>query len=211
MQEIITHFFYGLGQETIAGIGAAVGATIIYVLNKLYLFWKQRKSKRSPSVARLNEIDINVYKVLAEAMVYTSADRVYVIQFHNGTYFLNNTDLLKMSCTHEITKTGISREQEKFQDLVVSKFPKVINELITHPIIGLSIKSFDGYYFSELMKNRGAKTCILTAIKGAGMIEGYLGIDYLEEIENIEDVVQKYRNFVLSISAKIGSTLREKN
>jgi hypothetical protein len=77
---------------------------------------------------------------LTELMVQTKADRAFVVQFHNGTYYINKANQMKMSCTHEIVKEGISREQENLQDVILSRTPIVAIDLLSKPYVRVSIQ-----------------------------------------------------------------------
>ena len=48
------------------------------------------------------------------------ADRIYIMQFHNGGYFYTNSPMQKASVTYERNSDGLERISDKFQNVLVS-------------------------------------------------------------------------------------------
>lgn len=69
---------------------------------------------------QIHQQNIQINNKLVELLVRMNADRVYIIQFHNGSKFSNNTPIWRISCTHEICQKGISYEIHNTQNLLAS-------------------------------------------------------------------------------------------
>jgi hypothetical protein len=57
-------------------------------------------------------------------------DRVSICQFHNGGKFLNGRSMKKFSMTYESTALGIEKIKRKYQNVMVSEFPKMVAEML---------------------------------------------------------------------------------
>lgn len=57
-------------------------------------------------------------------------DRVSICQFHNGGKFLNGRSMKKFSMTYEATALGIEKIKRKYQNVLVSEFPKMVAAML---------------------------------------------------------------------------------
>jgi hypothetical protein len=208
MYEIIIEKF---GIEVATGIGGALVGLIIYASKMAWNAWlshKERKiTEEKEMIPRLVKRDIGVYRDLTELLVAVGADRAFVMQFHNGTYYVNKGNQMKMSCTHEIVREGISREQEDMQDILLSRFPSTVNDLLSSPYTSVSTKD-QSYFFAQMLKNQGVNRCIMAVIKDGEIVEGFLGVSFLAD-ENVNE--EEVGKLVIDYSQRIGYTLRKKD
>lgn len=72
-----------------------------------------------------------VYTELVEARASSNSDRSYVLRFHNGSDFLPDNPIWKVSCTHETVRGGVSYGSSGFQNVLVSRLHKIIDPVIT--------------------------------------------------------------------------------
>ena len=112
---------------------AMLGGTafIIYECATLSTYLKRvatRKTKKFvkdfPSLIDMNS---RVLTKLKHAKSELNADRVVVVQFHNGCQNLSGIDFAKMSCTHEAVRPGLKPAQADFLNLPVSAFSYLTN------------------------------------------------------------------------------------
>jgi hypothetical protein len=214
MYEIIVQKF---GIEVATGIGGAVAALVVYAVKKGWQMWtskKERKIKEEKEmIPRLVKRDIGVYRDLTELLVQMKADRAFIMQFHNGMYYANKGSQMKMSCTHEIVREGISREQEDMQDMLLSKFPQVISDLLSNPFVCFLTKEKDhAYYFSQLLKSQGVEKVFLSLIRDGDVLEGFLCVSYLQDESHHEGMSEdEAGKLTQDYANKIGFTLRKKD
>lgn len=100
-------------------LGYAAGAAILYIL-----FFIRDRFKKHPGTIKKN--DVGIYKAVYEEMsllMATGADRVYILEFHNGTEFSSNILQWKLSCTYELARNGVSRMQDRLQNIMASTLP----------------------------------------------------------------------------------------
>lgn len=205
---IVLEVIKGIDPETMMTLGAGLAGFVGYYVNKSIGSIKahfKKKAERA-SVPELVKKDIGVYRDLTELLVQTEADRTFVIQFHNGTYYMNKAGQMKMSCTHEIVKDGVSREQDKMQDLLLSKYSSMVNSVIGSPYVEVCVKK-DNYYFAQLLRSQGVETCLLCVIKDDDIIEGLIGANYLEG----HDKPKGAEEAIMTFTKKIGFLLRSQD
>lgn len=161
-----------------------------------------------------------------------SADRSYVFQFHNGSYFNTRQPIWKVSCTNESCAQGVDYEAMKLVDYPCNF---IIDSL--YPFFGGSVKGasrLDGdgdpakgvYYFDIdqmkdgmtkcLFENQGKKTVILSPLISPmdSRIVGFVGLDFLEytpKPENFELIRKLSTNIAYSIEKTFLAKKKEKN
>lgn len=77
-----------------------------------------------------------IYTALVELRALTDADRAYVIQFHNGHEFLLSNPVWKLTCTHEVVRSGVTYEASNIQNLLVSRVTEIIGPIIAGDFSG---------------------------------------------------------------------------
>lgn len=105
-------------------------AFIIYLIDRIMTYFKGRKE--SPGSAFENSTGINdeVMPLLFTLMMDYSAIRVFILQFHNGEKFYTGQDILKMTVTHEVWRTGQPRIKSSINGVIVDDHThKVAGEL----------------------------------------------------------------------------------
>lgn len=141
---------------------------------------------------KLTEINKNIDDTLKEMLLQTKADRVSLVQYHNGGKGVNKQAFLKMSMTNEQIQLDVRPFMSEFKDQfrsVLGYFTHEINEkgfcYIENP--NDIIKDDIGMY--EFMKNRGLQAKYGWAIHGKdGYALGFICIEY-ESRENINTAI----------------------
>lgn len=145
--------------------------------------------KRAKNIARkadpiLSETqnNENIYTALDYLMGQMGADRAYIMQFHNGSYYVSGRSQQKFSCTHEIVLPGISREYEFSKNHIVSNFHDYINKLINEGSFAYSdIESAPDHAFVMMAQDKGVRSIYNVPIKTLNdTVIGILGVDYVK-------------------------------
>jgi hypothetical protein len=89
-------------------VGLALLAGIIIAVPAFHAVLKRRK-KKSKKIVNNSYIKCHtrVHEYLTELRVILDSARTYVIQFHNGSEFLDGNSMKKMSITHESCSEGV--------------------------------------------------------------------------------------------------------
>jgi hypothetical protein len=93
--------------------GVVSAATAVFGMY-LKMRYDEKKSKEFSYDPRLHS---NVISALEYTMQKTEADRVYVLEFHNGEHYFSGRSQQKLSCTYEVVSEGISCESQTIQNL----------------------------------------------------------------------------------------------
>jgi hypothetical protein len=96
-------------------------------------FFNMMKEKRAKQNSRNKlsqqiETDEIVHSTLREIRRKYNADRIYVIQFHNGGNFYTSSAMQKASVTYERCSDGLERITEKIQNVFVSHYNWLIKQ-----------------------------------------------------------------------------------
>lgn len=210
LQEFLVSFASEAATQVGVWAGAAVGGAAVYYVGKILAKIKAARYKRMAALSSLNGLDLSAYRYLAELMVSTGADRAYIIQFHNGTYYLNSSGQVKMSCTHEMVKEGVSKEQSAFQNLLTSHYPVVINTIINSVYDAVIILPTEGdNRYSQLLIERGTHTHVLCPLRRGDILEGYVAIDFVADKPDLEEA--ELKKVIRNYTSKIGFILRGAN
>ncbi len=125
-------------REIIILIGTGIGLAILGVLAAIVRKSRKWIIKRAASILQGHypkkkdaEQNQDVYTELVELRALAGADRTAVIRFHNGTEFLPANPIWKISCTHEVVKSGVTYEAESLQGLLVPRISPLIDPVIT--------------------------------------------------------------------------------
>lgn len=167
-------------------IAGLVGGGLLFFLKKIkkiiMMFVDTYKSRFRNRIPEMVDRDMEIYTQLFEIKAKTSADRVFLFQLHNGTYYINSTSQMKMSCTHEIVGEGIARESRSMQDLIVSQHTPFIRDLLQNPCICLDRNTIRDSCLGLMLSSQGVKTAVISLFKHENIIEGFLGIVYLDDV-----------------------------
>lgn len=105
--------------------GAAIPLTILYI-NKS----EDRKNAKTHYLDAALKNDRVVSIKLEDIKDRYQADRVTLCQFHNGgCFYPSGNSIMKFSMFYEIPGIGIERVQDKYQNVPVSLFQRILDEI----------------------------------------------------------------------------------
>lgn len=167
-------------------IGAAATITSVIISRK----HKRDKEKTINPILSETQNNENIYTALDFVMQEMNADRAYILQFHNGGYYMSGRSQQKFSCTHEMVAKGISRECEFSKNHIVSNFHQYINELITNEKFAyLDSEEVPDHTFAMMMENKGIKSIYNIPIKTLNnTVIGILGVDYIKNCASKDSI-----------------------
>jgi hypothetical protein len=171
---------------------------------------KERLEKKKKDTFResLAENNLVVNKIEYIKEIY-EADRVWLLQFHNGgNFYPTGKSIQKFSMCYEVVEQGIESIQQNFQNIPISLFSKSINQLLDTNIIAVSDfkdEKIPTYGLKYIAEENGCKSSYIFAIKSIdNKFIGILGVDFVKRKTNlsIEDI-----NELFNEATSIGGVL----
>ena len=157
---------------------AVVGPIAVHVVKEII----DKKSKKDILKNSLQKNTL-VNTKLEEIKEYLKADRVWIMQFHNGgTFYPTGKSIQKFSMFYELVSQDTFSVQSQFQNIPVSLFSKSINHLLEEDII--SVPDFKDttiatYGLKHIADENECKSAYLFAVKTIeGKFVGTLGVEY---------------------------------
>ena len=170
--------------------------------------WLEKKNKPDMVADTLQVGELVTHK-LEEIRDEIDADRVWLIQFHNGGHFYpTGKSMAKFSMIYETVNIRVASIQNNFQNIPVNLFSKSINELLNNDIIEIpdykdeTIATFGLKYIAE---ESGCKSGYLFSVKSIDdKFIGILGVDYTRKKTKLNDDTV---NRLVNQSSTIGGVL----
>ena len=161
---------------------------------------KERKDK-------VFNYDPNLHSNVMTALEYmrqeTEADRVYILEFHNGEHYFSGRSQQKFSCTYEVVSEGISREVQDLQNIRISSMHYLIKDVVQgETFMCKNVEEFcDDLSFKSFMETRGVMSMFARPIKTLnGKIIGIVVMDFVKDYrtwgKNAEEFLQKQSKII---------------
>lgn len=167
--------------ELIVAIITMLGSLATVYLK--HLIEESKKVKADP-IRDTHERDALLYDKLNEVRVTLNADRVYIVQYHNGSHFKSGQSMMKLSMTHEVLAAGIRSELENTQGLPISMFANVFQQFYRDGYIvieDMDHKSVD-QLLASYYKKRGVQSVYAYPIKNLhGHFIGSIMVSFLKD------------------------------
>ena len=166
---------------------AVIGPIAVSIVNKL-LDKKNKKDILKESLQNNTLISAKV-EGIKERM---KADRVWVMQFHNGgTFYPTGKSIQKFSMFYETVSQDTHSVQASFQNIPVSLFSKSINHLLEEDTIiipDFKNETIATYGLKHIAEENGCKSAYLFAVKTIeGKFIGTLGVEYTKKKTNLSE------------------------
>lgn len=158
-------------------VSAATGVLGMYLKIK----YDEKKSKQFSYDPNLHN---SIVLALEYTMSETQADRVYVLEFHNGEHYFSGRSQQKMSCTYEVIGGGISAECHNLQNIRTSNFHGLTKEIGQGKTFECSdVKNYnEDIALKSFLESKGVKSAFARPIKTLnGKILGVIVIEYVKE------------------------------
>ena len=172
-------FWMSVGAGFVGVIAGMFGSASY--LKKKFQFWK----KQEEIDAAITVDDIRRYGQVQEILTtirnQCGADRVQVLQFHNGGKFLDGSSMKRMSVTHESCSNGVAYEYMHMQAVLATLLWEKI-ELVKKddPQIHL-VRNLSESNLRTYCRSKGTEAFAVLPIRKDTLVIGYLNIDWLDE------------------------------
>lgn len=107
-----------------------------------------------------------LYEKIIECRLDLDGCRVCITQFHNGDHYYSNNSILKMSVTHETTDESTNRIIDTCQNILVSKYPKFLNDLLKDEVL----------FYNNIQSSNSNKSDDMTMLLKVGGIQSYYAV-----------------------------------
>lgn len=115
----------------------------------------KEKQSRNQLMAQIQKDEL-IHFTIREIRRQYHADRIYIMQFHNGGYFYTNSPMQKASVTYERNSDGLERISDKFQNVLVSHHTWYLTETMGGKMFYVDLDSqMSDLPTKSLLKNYG--------------------------------------------------------
>jgi len=159
---------------------AVIGPLAVHIV-------KERLERKNKDILRESlQNNTLVSNKVEEIKEHTKADRVWVMQFHNGgTFYPTGKSIQKFSMFYETVSQDTTSIQLSFQNIPVSLFSKSINHLLEEDIVAIpdfKDKTINTYGLNHIAEENDCKSAYLFAIKTIeDKFVGTLGVEYTKK------------------------------
>lgn len=180
------------------------------ILVKIIVEWFEKK--KDPIKEALAFAD-KVSDKLEELKDDFNADRVYILQFHNGGYYYpTGKSIQKFSMMYEIVSDSKFSGQQSFQNIPVNLFSKSLKELVHEDVICIpdykdeTVATFGLKYLAQ---ENGIASTYLGSIKNIdGRFVGVLGVDFHSKMELTEEEITHLQVVASMIGGELSKYLK---
>jgi hypothetical protein len=167
--------------EIIVAVISATATISCALLGKLAM--KRRQAAKKDPIMQDVENNENIEICLNYILEQVGADRAYVMQFHNGGYYISGKSQQKFSCTHEVSSAGTSRECQDSQNHLVSNYHIYISNIMKNQEYCYEDSSeIEDNAFKNIIMSKGVLSIYNIPLKTLeGKIIGILGIDFVKK------------------------------
>jgi hypothetical protein len=144
-------------------------ALITAVLGPIAVAWAKNKftpKKKSSMIVDSIQASNLVDNQLDTIMKEINADRVFVLQFHNGGHFYpTNKSIAKFSIFYEHLTPGTIPSQQTFQNIPCSLFTKSISELYENGEISCPTLEYETFGLLPVCEQHGSSSFYMIALE----------------------------------------------
>ena len=153
--------------EIIPTIITSVTSIIIALITAgVFNMMKENRAKQNSrnKLSQQIETDEIVHSALREIRRKYNADRIYVIQFHNGGNFYTSSAMQKASVTYERCSDGLERITEKIQNVFVSHYNWLIKQTMENGLFIHDCEHISDISTRALIKKFGTQSMVALPI-----------------------------------------------
>lgn len=148
---------------------------------------------------RRNEIKPKIDLILKNTLEDLNADRVFVIEMHNGTNSLTGLPFIYCEMTYETCRKGVMRVDDEYGSVVLSRYtlPYYMSENRVYCGTVDELEEIDAKLAHRMRDNGTHYICVANMYSLDSYI-GYVGIGYAEGSEPADEETLKTEVFKLS-------------
>jgi hypothetical protein len=168
----------------LTGVIAGMVAGVSYLKNR-FKSWKKQEEIDATITAAITVDDIRRYGQVQEILTtlrnQCGADRIQILQFHNGGKFLDGSSMKRMSVTHESCSNGVAYEYMHLQAVLATLLWEKI-ELVKkdEPQVHL-VKNLSESNLRTYCRSKGTEAFAVLPIHKDALVIGFINLDWLDE------------------------------
>jgi hypothetical protein len=168
----------------LTGVIAGMVAGVSYLKNR-FKSWKKQEEIDAAITAAITVDDIRRYGQVQEILTtlrnQCGADRIQILQFHNGGKFLDGSSMKRMSVTHESCSNGVAYEYMHLQAVLATLLWEKI-ELVKkdEPQVHL-VKNLSESNLRTYCRSKGTEAFAVLPIHKDALVIGFINLDWLDE------------------------------
>lgn len=197
---------------TIALITSFIGPIVVLAF-KYYL---DKKSKQFDNIRDALQISQDIQHKIESIREDVNADRVWLVQFHNGGHFYpTGKSITKFSLVYETVNINIRSIQQNFQNIPVSLFSKTLNYLLENDAIQVPDCKNEpqGGSLRHIEQDDVCKSSYYFAIKSLeDRFIGVLGVNYTKvKRELTEEEINALKHYAAQIGGVLNENLKQRS
>jgi len=154
-----------------------------------------------------------VVERLAELRAHMGAERAYVLQFHNGCYFVNGSPILRMSCTHESVAPGVAPIKNHSKDIMVNHVLEAVSFLSEFERGSLpavrQVSSIADCFYKSVVVSQGAETIVQYPLYKNTQVIGMLVVDFHESTTPTKSLLAGMRDLAPQVEYLVNNSKEE--
>jgi hypothetical protein len=172
---------------------------------------KENNSKKK--LVKQIEKDELVHFTLKEVRRKFHADRIYLIQFHNGGTFYTNAPMQKASVTYERCSDGLERVSDHLMHIFVSHYTWFIKNTIDEEMFYIDCENIEDVATKALFRKFGTQaTAAVPIYDNSDQLISIMVLDWVfSEIPNAfikdEDFTTQFKEEMTADSESIGNLI----
>lgn len=176
-------------RDALHQLSTVVATLLVYVLiDLLNRTWRRSKSWRRQSIERLSVKDDQINMLLAEIGSRLWADRAYLSMYHNGDHYVEGSELMKKTRTHEWTFGGVSPTLFDFHDIAISLLTEECKLVLEPGPSYTRVADLPDCKFKRLCEAQGVYAVARCAVRSYGKTVGFLGLDFIRHLDPPTDI-----------------------
>jgi GAF domain-containing protein len=158
---------------------------IVIQLTRYYIsLLKTSKVSKPAEMVNILKLESKIMSKLETIRTLYNADRVGILEFHNGGHTFTGKGFQKFSQTYEVTNKGISLESGNSQNIPTSIFSTILIEVADEGVFKIDNSKVDcsshTSSFKDFLLNRGVKSFIGIGIRN--LDNDFIGVLTLENV-----------------------------
>lgn len=160
-------------------IGLSIGAVLTGLVG-FFMSRKKKTTKESSIVSPLLDysdsfwtVHSSIQESLTELRVMSDCARTQLIQFHNGGRFIDGMCMKRLSLTHESLANGVSGDQRRSQDLLMSMFLLFLSRIKEDAADIRYVEDLEESYTKQYFEFSNTVAYSVLPIKKESVIVGY--------------------------------------
>lgn len=196
------------------GLSLAIAILVLYGgvrLMNIYLEkLKVNLNKKQPDnlVENRLKIDEEINHLLERVLLKTGADRISILEFHNGDKNLSGMPFIKLTNTYEVCDKDTPSQQSDYINLPCSLFSKFIDKVLKNKYVLIDVNNDNSNFLSitmALLKKWNVKKAIYAKIiDNHDRYIGFVGIQYCDNsIENLDSILSTLNESAIELGVML--------